>query len=234
MEIYDKLIKELTEAVTGSRRFPHEAKAACPQTGSGTLILSKETAYELGAMGYPATGSALFRTGTDAADEVLLLGEDLTEIKEDGPFARFAVVTLDGEKLPADDEVYKLLKDIEFAKYRVFPADCLIRLSPANRREQLRVGKKAVEKGMSLSELGSAFIEEYKKNPAVKAVTVIFVTARNADYKLLEAIAEKANAVTETLNKIFDGLEISCDTCELKPICDEVEGLRELHFGKEK
>jgi hypothetical protein len=28
--------------------------------------------------------------------------------------------------------------------------------------------------------------------------------------------------------------ELDCASCKLKPICDEVEGLRELHMKKEK
>ena len=96
------------------------------------------------------------------------------------------------------------------------------------------MSKKAVKDGLSLKSIGFTFIEEYKKNPSVKAVTVVFITDPSFDYKKLKADSEKAFAVTESLNKIFDGLEISCDTCELKSICDEVEGLRKLHFGKEK
>ena len=37
-----------------------------------------------------------------------------------------------------------------------------------------------------------------------------------------------------TLSKILEGMATDCHSCSLREICDEVEGLKELHFGKEK
>lgn len=39
--------------------------------------------------------------------------------------------------------------------------------------------------------------------------------------------------ITMTLSKILEGMPTDCGACNLKPICDEVEGMKELHFGKE-
>lgn len=234
MELYDKLINEIFDAADGSRIFPYAKEKVCKMTDAGTLILSKETAYELGAQPLPAVNAVLFTTDENIKNEIRLTGKDIGEINADAPYARITVVSLNEKELPEDDKLYKRLKDIEFVKYHVHPADCLLRQSPESKREQLRVGKKAVQNGLSLENVGCGFIEEYKKDPLVKAVTVLFLTEKNFDYKNIAALAAKANTVTESLNKIFDGLEISCDTCELKPICDEVEGLRQLHFGKEK
>ena len=44
----------------------------------------------------------------------------------------------------------------------------------------------------------------------------------------------KVRDITKTLSKILEGMSTDCHTCSLKEICDEVEGLKELHFGKEK
>ena len=41
----------------------------------------------------------------------------------------------------------------------------------------------------------------------------------------------KASAVTGTLTHILEGLPTDCSICALKDICDEVEGMKELHFG---
>jgi hypothetical protein len=46
--------------------------------------------------------------------------------------------------------------------------------------------------------------------------------------------AKKVRDITKTLSKILEGMSTDCHTCNLKEICDEVEGLKELHFGKEK
>ena len=46
--------------------------------------------------------------------------------------------------------------------------------------------------------------------------------------------AKKANDITKTLTHILDGMATDCRSCNLKPICDEVEGMRELHFKQAK
>ena len=46
-----------------------------------------------------------------------------------------------------------------------------------------------------------------------------------------KAAAKKANDITNTLTHILEGLPTDCSVCSLKGICDEVEGMKELHFG---
>ena len=57
------------------------------------------------------------------------------------------------------------------------------------------------------------------------------ITDPKADYAALQAAAKKASAVTGTLTHILEGLPTDCSICALKDICDEVEGMKELHFG---
>ena len=232
MDLYNGFINEINGIAANGRSFPYVPGQACPMTDSGTLILSKDSAFELGGAGLPAVNATLFTT-EDMQDEVVLCGKDIGEISSDTPYARVAVICLDSGALPDEDGLYRSLKDVELVKYRVFPEGCLLRLSPESRREQLRVSRTAVKNGLSLKNIGFTFIEQYKKDPVVKAVKIIFFTDKDTDYKALERAASRSAAVTSSLNRIFDGMEISCDTCELKPVCDEVEGLRKLHFGKD-
>jgi CheY-like chemotaxis protein len=92
------------------------------------------------------------------------------------------------------------------------------------------VAKSALKKGVSFEKVGNLLISKYKENPKIKAVKVIFVTADNVDYKKLEAMAQKSFSITETLNHIMNSVTFDCDSCNLKPICDEVDGMKELHF----
>ena len=94
----------------------------------------------------------------------------------------------------------------------------------------MRVSENAVKKGIDFQKVGSLFINKYKENTAVKGVKVIFITDKNADFKKLEEFARKNNDITETLNHVMNSVNFDCDTCKLKPICDEVEGMKELHF----
>ncbi len=61
--------------------------------------------------------------------------------------------------------------------------------------------------------------------------TVIFLTAPGFAYEQMKTIAKKANDVTNTLTHILEGLPTDCSVCSLKDVCDEVEGMKELHFG---
>lgn len=232
MNFYDRLIEEISAMAKGGATFPYAQGEGCKSGDKGGLILSSETAFEFGGSAMPGVGVTLFSTDNSFSDEVIILGEDIKEISSDTPYARIALISLDSARLPGEDDIYKALKDIEFTKYRFYPEGCLLRLSAGTKREQLRISKKAKQSGLSLKNIGFGFIDAYKKNPAVKAVKIIFITEKGFDYKKLRTLSEKANRITESLNRIFDGMEISCNTCEMKPLCDEVEGMKELHFRK--
>lgn len=68
----------------------------------------------------------------------------------------------------------------------------------------------------------------------MKAVSVIYVTEDLGIFPMLSANAKKVDDITITLNKVLSGMNFDCATCNLKAICDEVEGLRELHFKNRK
>ena len=98
--------------------------------------------------------------------------------------------------------------------------------------EAVRISKTAIQNGINFQRIGSLMIDKYHQIPAVKGVTVIFVTAPNVDYVRFNKIAEKSHAVTETLNHVMNKVVFDCDTCNLKVICDEVEGMKALHFNQ--
>ncbi|MCI6488412.1 MAG: carbon monoxide dehydrogenase [Clostridiales bacterium] len=200
--------------------------------GSSELVLQKDAAYELGAMGKGSANYVLFTSSPELVDkdQILLYGADLGEIKGEVDFARIVLLRvglIDGD----DEAVYRTLKDIEFAKYHVYPEGYMVRMSPESYREQVRVSKQALKKGVSFKNIGANYITAYKKDPNVLNATVIFVTAPGYDYGAMKKLAKKANDVTGTLTHILEGLPTDCSVCALKDICDEVEGMKELHFG---
>ena len=167
------------------------------------------------------------------ADEVLLYGPDMKEIKGDVPFARLVILGVKDIDVENKDATYTAIRNIEFVKYHVFPDGYMMRVSPESSREQIRVSKKAVKKGISFYKVGCDFIRQYKKNPNITNVRVIFIT-KNVDFKTLHDTAKKIDDVTKTMNTILEGMpeDLDCASCSFKPVCDEVEGLKELHFGK--
>ena len=234
MELYNSLIKESNSLLDkGSpRAWEYRPGDAWKDIGSSELVLQKDAAYELGAMGKGSANYVLFTSSPELVDkdQILLYGADLGEIKGEVDFARIVLLRvglIDGD----DEAVYRTLKDIEFAKYHVYPEGYMVRMSPESSREQVRVSKKALGKGISFRSVGASYVAEYKKDANVLNATVIFITDPKADYAALQAAAKKASAVTGTLTHILEGLPTDCSICALKDICDEVEGMKELHFG---
>ena len=234
MELYNSLINDTRAQLEGlSAKVWNYAPADCwADTGASELVLQRDAAYEMGALGKGSANYVLFTSSSELVDkdQVILYGPDMGQIKGDCDFAR--IVLLRVGVLDDDDEaVYRTLKDIEFAKYHVYPEGYMVRMSPASSREQVRVSKKALGKGISFRSVGASYVAEYKKDANVLNATVIFITDPKADYAALQAAAKKASAVTGTLTHILEGLPTDCSICALKDICDEVEGMKELHFG---
>lgn len=234
MELYNSLIRDTRALFEGksAKSWSGAPGDAWKDLGASELVLQRDAAYELGAQGKGSANYVLFTSSGELVekDQVLLYGPDLNEIRAGSDFAR--IVLLRVGVLDDDDEtVYRTLKDIEFAKYHVYPEGYMVRMSPESYREQVRVSKAALKKGLSFKAIGANYIAEYKKNPNVLAATVIFVTAPGLDYGKMQELAKKASAVTGTLTHILEGLPTDCSVCALKDVCDEVEGMKELHFG---
>ena len=234
MELYNSLINE-TKSLLESRSariWDYNERDTWNDNGVSELVLQKDAAYELGAAGRGSANYVLFtsNSGLVDRDQVILYGKDLNELKGDCDFAR--IVLLRVGVLDEDDEaVYRTLKDIEFSKYHVYPEGYMVRMSPENYREQIRVSKNAIRRGISFRSVDMNYIREYKKDANVINATVIFTTDPAVDYEKLKTLAKKSADVTVTLTHILEGLPTDCSVCALKDICDEVEGMKELHFG---
>lgn len=237
MDLFNTYITETLEQLGAPKqKWAYNARDAWKDSGSSELVLMKDAAYELGGSGKSAVN---FTAVTDDAslvgsDEILLYGPDLKEIKADSTFARIAILGV--KEISKDEqEAFNTIQNMEFVKYHVFPEGYMMRVSPESNREQVRVSKKAIKKGISFKAVGADYIKQYHSNPNITSVKLIFVTDPSVDYAALTERAKKINEVTKTMNKILEGLpeDLDCASCSFKPVCDEVEGLKELHFGKE-
>ncbi len=233
MELYNHLIKDTEELLKGTPKiWAYSESAKWKDLGVSELVLQKDAAYELGAQGKGSANFVLFTSSAElvSEDKVMLFGRDMGEIRSDCDFARIVLLRI-GVLDDDDEKVYRTLKDIEFAKYHVYPEGYMTRMSPESFREQIRVSKTALRKGISFKNIGMNYISEYKKDSNVIAATVIFITDPGFDYGKLKDMAKKANDITGTLTHILEGLPTDCSVCALKDVCEEVEGMKELHFG---
>ena len=224
MEFFDSLINEVTSltANLSTEDFPFSSEKSWEDTGYSQVILQRDTAFELSGTGFNLVSTS------ECNDEVVVVGSDLQKIKSSCKFARISVIQIENQ----DDEqkYYNLIRKIEYVKYHCFPDGYMIRTTSRSHKEAVRVARSALKNGISFEKVGNLLISKYKEIPGVKGVRVIFVTDQSADFKVLERLAEKGNSITEALNHIMNSVKFDCDSCNLKPICDEVEGMKELHF----
>lgn len=235
MELYNSTIKEVSELLAASspKSWGYEEARAWKDVGSNELVLGRDAAYELGGGANPAANFTCVTTDPALVteDRVILVGPDLGEIRSDVPFTR--LVFLHVNNISGDDqEAFRTIRDMEFVKYHVHPEGYMMRVSPESQREQVRVSRQALRKGISFRAVGSAFIKKYKENELIDHVTVAFVTGDKELCKKLTDTARKVDTITMTLNHIMDGLSTDCSVCSFKQVCDEVEGMKELHFAK--
>lgn len=224
MEFFDFLIDD-TSALFDSKnkkQFSLLEGNCWTDEGHSGMILQRDCAYELKGTGFNLV------TSRELSDGVFLYGNDLSEIRKDRSYARITLVSVDA---PEDEQkLYDLVKKIEYVKYHCFPEGFMMRSASDSCKEAVRVSKTSINKGISFQKIGSLFINKYKEIPEVKSVSVIFVTDESVAYSKLSEFAKKSADITKALNHIMEDLNFDCNSCNLKPLCDEVEGMRELHF----
>lgn len=236
MELYDAIIRDTLDLL--SSYTPKKLKVSnlinyemCP---NNELILSKDAAFELGANRLPSVNYSCVTTSNRLVekDEILLYGEDLNEIKSDVPFAR--IVLLNINNLDDDHRAYNSIKNLDYVKYDIIPKGYMVRASSFDKREQVRVSKEAISKGINFEIIGNAYINKLKADKLVNAVSIIFVTQNIPGFKKFTEYADKIEEITQTLNHVLKDMNLDCQSCNLKSICDEVDGMRETHFKSAK
>lgn len=224
MNFFDPLIKQALEFTQGLAEvnYDYNADKAWKDVGANQVILQKHSAFEISGTGFNLV------TSSDVSDGITIIGNELSDIKKDCKFTRVTILQIDEPE--EQQKTYNLIRKIEYVKYHYFPDGYMIRTSSRSHQEAVRVSKDAVKKGISFQNVGNLLINKYKEIPEVKGVKVIFITSPEADHRAFEDMAHKSNSITETFNHIMNSVNFDCDTCNLKPVCDEVEGMRELHF----
>ncbi len=244
MELYQAVLDRLDILVSSHperKEYPYDGSRRWPETERFELVMGRDAAYELGASGKGAANYTCVTTedGRWSKSGTIVIGRDLNEIKADSPYARLVILQLEPDLLgdtasrQNSEHAFRTLQKLDFIKYHVFAKGFMIRTSTENFREQVRVQKDALRGGITFERLGNTFLKHYLEVDGVKAATVVFFTDPSVDYDALLSDARKVHEITLTLSRILEGIPTDCSLCSLKPICDEVEGMRELHFGKQ-
>lgn len=237
MNLYDSLIADTMEVLKASepRIVSYSKGSAWPLDSESSFIMQRESGLELGAGGLPTVNYTCVTTsGLVSGDEVIIAGPEISGIKGNTAFARIVILETDELGEETDTEAaFQAVRNIEFVRYHVFPKGYMVRVSSQSDQEQVRISKEAQKNGISFERVGCAYIDKYHEVSKIRHVRVIFVT----DQKIVERLlpnAAKTSGITRTLTHILDGLPADCSHCSMKPVCDEVEGMKELHLGRKK
>lgn len=232
IHLYDNLIERAQELLKADVKELGEGDINWPSDSDRSMILRPDMAYELGGEGCHALGVTIVTSSAKLVDgdRVFLLGRDLSDIKEDVSFARFAIVRISEEVTFEENELYDVIRRLENTRYHFYPKGFMMRVSSTKQRESVRVSELAIEHGISFEKTGRLMIEAYKKNPMVKAVHLYYVTDDFFDYPFAKTMANEVEDITCTIDHILKNVTMDCNSCNLQSICDQVDGLRELHF----
>lgn len=228
MDFFNSLINEINSLIENKEKSVHcyEKSKQWADLGYSQVILQRDMAYELNGTSFSLV------TTNSVNDEIVVVGNDLGDISSSCNFARIAIVEID--ETSDAQSAYDLIKKIEYVKYHSFPDGFMMRSASSSFKESVRVSGNALKNGLGFNKIGNLLIAKYKEIPQVKRVKLIFITENSMDYSQISTIAEKNRKITETLNQVMNDLVFDCESCNLKPICDEVEGMRELHFKSSK
>ncbi len=233
MNIFDGIIEEVTRLLKTekSSSYAYSSAGMAKSTKKHELILGSESAYELGASDKSCVNFVALTMREDLvfSDEVVVFGGDLQDITQNSNFARITLIRTDDISTKGEQTAYNIFKEIELSKFNVAIDGYMMRSSGLYGREQVRVSKKILKKGIDFAGVGNRFISQYKTNRHVLAVKVIFITLDNFCYEQLENLAEKSNRRIKALNHMLSDLKMDCKACEWKPVCDEVDGMKEMH-----
>lgn len=230
MLLYNQLIRQIKDLLPPcEKRFSYK-KVSLKQGDKNAILLLKDTAYELGGSQKPCISTMAVTSSMQFDNSICLYGKDIPDIQQDTAFGK--IVFLEIEEID-EETAFDRIKELELIRYSCSPDGFMTRASALSMREQIRVSKKAVKKGITFADYGSVLLQEYLKNPIVKSAQIIFITQFEKFDELL-MLADKIKSTTSALNHILDNVIFDCSTCNLKEICDEVEGMKELHIKKAK
>lgn len=236
MKIYNEQISKVLTLLNAESGQKLETKDTHWQdVGKQNLVLRGEMSYELGGGTLPAVSFLGVTSSKELVptDDVILYGQELSQISTDTPYARITLLRIDDELMGEGEAIYDAMRHFVNTRYKVNPKGFMSRISTSSNHEPVRVSKAALEEGLSFAKVARLFLDAYKTHREVIAVQVTFVTLADFNYSELAELARKNDQITTALDHILRDVKMDCSSCKLQPICNEVEGMKDFHFNCE-
>lgn len=242
MNIFDQTIKQIINQISKQKVTKlNEGVSAWNASLTNPFLMERDTYMELG--GYPKESINIYVPSSNMdkllegacddskcmlRDGIYLIG-DASLLKSKQKHISFGkIILLSVDDIP-DDKWYDFTQKELLTDAKNYMQDIMQRQSPTHYTMNLRIGKKAIRNGFCFDAMGKRVHNTFSQMEYVKDAVVILLAGDNDLYKSLLEQAERIKEITLTLNHIFDGIDMDCGHCDLSVVCNEVEGMRELH-----
>lgn len=151
-EAYDDIINKCLNLLENTNMTTYKKKdiSSWDIEDEHKIILRSDMAYDLGGMMMPAV-SALAYFCIDFEDEVVVVGDDISEIKSDTPYARVTMLKIDDSEWTDNQKAYSAMQRIDYTRYHVYPKGFMMRISTSTSREPVRISRQEVDFGLNFA-----------------------------------------------------------------------------------
>ncbi len=241
MGILDAAIGQITDfmsrrcQVQPGKAFLYDG-AGCkwPAGGKKNIVLGQDTGVELGNPRQESLSLILWAEGHSRIQDgrITVIGPDLPESRGKSlPFAKIVMAAVHNFN---EENTCNRWQEMDLLRFDIDLAGYMMRAVSQYQREWSRVSHDALEKGFSLSILGSALMDKMKAKDYIDGVEILFVTESPEVVRELREVANDAMAIIGALNWMNEEIEADCPTCDYRAVCDAVDGLREMHAARRK
>lgn len=190
------------------------------------VVLRSEGGLELGSTSTSSLSLVLWDATTPEGDEVFLVGPDLPELEDSAPFGQVVMARVELD----DDAHYERYRQLREAVYRLRVRGVMTRVLPSRQSVWCRVHRDSLRGGLDARVLGGSLCAAVRALPFVRAARVVLVTAGDDALAELAPLADRVLEVATALSKIHEtAMDLDCDDCELRAVCDSVQELRRIH-----
>ncbi len=232
MNVYDGLIRMTRDILkdVSYRELRVNKDVSWNLLDTNEFIMQREVAFELGDRFKPCSVYTCPTSTKELVNEdrIILIGKDLKDIKENTNFSRIVFLNIDD--IENQNKAYIGVKKLDYQRYKMIPEGYMILSSSFENRENIRVSKKAIKKGLSFEILGNLYINHYKKLEGVNNAIIVFIVGDYDFNPELCKLSKYVDEVTDNFDHVLKNVILDCEACPLKAICEDIEELRELHF----
>lgn len=192
------------------------------------MVLMGDVGVELGS---PETESLCLLLWTGDASlikngAITLIGPDLGEAGSRSiAFGKIVLLSVEGF---TEENTSRRYREMEQMRFLLDLKGYMIRAASQYRREWSRVSRDALNKGFSLSILGSSLMRMFREIDYIRGMEIIFITESADAVREIRNMTGDTARIIAAMNKMAEEMNFDCSECEYLDVCDDAEYLRKM------